>query len=220
VTSREFKERVKRRARRADLAVTPVVLDSFEQYYRFLALWNEKINLTGLPLDPPEDATVDRLLIEPLVAARHLTAATSRAMDIGSGNGSPGIPLAIAHPFEVLRLVESKTRKAVFLTEAVRHLRLRSVIVETARFEQLLPRPDLHENADLVTIRAVRVEARTLMTLQAFVKTGGQLFWFRGAAGPQGPSVPPPLRWSCTHPLVDPEQGRLVVLVKDLVAAR
>ena len=116
-------------------------------------------------------------------------------------------------------MVESKTRKAVFLTEAVRHLGMTGASVETARFEQLLSRPDLHEGADLVTVRAVRVEARTLMTLQAFLRPAGQLFWFRSAVGPVAPSnVPPPLRWTATHTLVDANSSRLVVLSKDLVA--
>jgi 16S rRNA G527 N7-methylase RsmG len=118
-----------------------------------------------------------------------------------------------------MRMVESKTRKAVFLMEAVRHLALDGASVETARFEQLLSRPDLHEAADLVTVRAVRVEARTLMTLQAFLRPAGQLFWFRSAVGPSMPSnIPPPLRWTTTHTLVDANSSRLLVLSKDLVA--
>jgi 16S rRNA G527 N7-methylase RsmG len=118
-------------------------------------------------------------------------------------------------------MVESKTRKAVFLMEAVRHLHMAQAAVETSRFEQLLSRPDLHESADVVTVRAVRVEARTLVTLQAFVKATGQLFWFRGSSGPSEPSgVPPPLRWTATHPLVDANKSRLVILHKDLVVSR
>ena len=66
-------------------------------------------------------------------------------------------------------MVEVKTRKAVFLREAVRALGLRDAEVETSRFEELLPRPELHEALDLVSIRAVRIETRTLNTLQAFL---------------------------------------------------
>lgn len=136
-------------------------------------------------------------------------------MDIGSGSGSPALPMALATPALQLRMVESKTRKAVFLTEACRHLGLVSAQVETARFEQLLARPDLHESADVLTVRAVRVETRVLLTLQAFLKPGGELFWFRGAAGPDAPAnVPPPLRWRTTHPLVDTQHGRLAILTK------
>jgi 16S rRNA (guanine527-N7)-methyltransferase len=221
VTSREFKERLARRARRADVQVSPSLADSLEQYYRLLALWNQKINLTALPLAQPEDETFDRLMVEPLVAARYLPSDPVIAIDIGSGNGSPGIPLALACPSLAMRMVESKTRKAVFLTEAIRHLHLAGAAVETARFEQLLSRPDLHEGADLVTVRAVRVEAKTLMTLQAFLKPTGQLFWFRSASGPREPSnVPPPLRWAASHALLESNSSHLVVLSKDLVATR
>jgi 16S rRNA (guanine527-N7)-methyltransferase len=219
VTSREFNERLMRRARRVDVQIAPALAGELEQYYRLLMLWNVKINLTALPLSPPGDDTFDRLLIEPLVAARHLGPGSVTAIDIGSGSGSPAIPLALAAPGLSMRMVESKTRKAVFLTEVVRHLRITRASVETARFEQLLSRPDLHEGADLVTVRAVRVEARTLMTLQAFLRPAGQLFWFRSAVGPSTPSnVPPPLRWTATHTLVDANSSRLVVLSKDLVA--
>jgi 16S rRNA (guanine527-N7)-methyltransferase len=219
VTSREFNERLRRRARRADVQISPALAGELEQYYRLLMLWNVKINLTALPLSPPGDDTFDRLLVEPLVAARHLPSGRVAAMDVGSGSGSPAIPLALACPALMMRMVESKTRKAVFLTEAVRHLQIAGASVETARFEQLLSRPDLHESADLVTVRAVRVEARTLMTLQAFLRPSGQLFWFRSATGPSTPSnVPPPLRWTATHTLLDANSSRLVVLSKDQVA--
>jgi 16S rRNA (guanine527-N7)-methyltransferase len=221
VTSREFRERLIRRARRVDVQVSQALAGSLEQYYRLLALWNPKINLTGLPLSPPEDQTFDRLLVEPLVAARFLPVGDLVGIDVGSGSGSPAIPIALACPSMRMRMVESKTRKAVFLAEAVRHLPLPHASVETARFEELLSRPDLHEGADVLTVRAVRVEARTLMTLQAFLKPTGELFWFRSAIGPAVPSnIPPPLRWNRTHPLVEANSSRLVVLSKDLLASR
>ena len=221
MTSREFNERLTRRARRMDVQVSPALVESLEHYYRLLALWNPKINLTGLPLTPPEDETFDRLLVEPLVAARYLPSNSLQVIDIGSGSGSPAIPLALACPGLTMRMVESKTRKAVFLTEAVRHLHIPSASVETARFEQLLSRPDLHEAADLLTVRAVRVEARTLMTFQAFLKPSGRLFWFRSAAAPTRPSsVPPPFRWRANHRLVEANGSWWVGLSKDLVASR
>lgn len=111
-------------------------------------------------------------------------------------------------------MVESKTRKAVFLTEAVRHLGIPDAHVETARFESLLTRSDLHEAADLLLIRAVRVEIRTLLSLQAFMRPQARLFWFRGPAGPDQPDVPPPLAWVATHPLVESLRSRLTVLEK------
>ena len=60
-----------------------------------------------------------------------------------------------------------------FLREAIRQLALYDCVVETARYEELLTRPDLHEAMDVVTVRAVRVELRVLMSLQAFARPGG-----------------------------------------------
>jgi 16S rRNA (guanine527-N7)-methyltransferase len=215
VKSREFQDRIGRRARRVGVPVPPELGIKLETYYRLLTTWNNKINLTGLELTDPSPETLDRLLIEPMVAARHMPAGAVRMLDIGSGGGSPAIPLALLAPAVSLLMVESKTRKAVFLREAIRALALADADVATARFEELLARPDLHERHDLLTIRAVRVEARVLMSLQAFVKPGGHLFLFRGATGGDlSETVHPPLAWKATYPLIESLRSRLVVLEK------
>lgn len=215
MTSREFQERVGRRAKRAGVPLPPDLGGKLEAYFRLLATWNSTINLTGLDLADPSPDTIDRLLIEPLIAAKHVPAGARRMVDIGSGGGSPAIPLALAHPGLGLLLVESKTRKSVFLREAIRALALPQANVATARFEELLARPDLHEVHDLLTIRAVRVETRVLMSLQAFVKPGGLLMLFRGTAGGDpSETVHPPLYWKSTFPLSEALRSRLILLEK------
>ncbi len=180
-----------------------------------MSAWNRKINLTGLNLSELPPDALDRLLIEPLVAARHVPAGATRMLDVGSGGGSPAIPLALAVPGLRLLMVESKTRKSVFLREAIRTLGLTEADVATARFEELLARPDLHETHDLVTIRAVRIESKVLMTLQAFARPGGSVFLFRGSGGadPFG-ALTPPLTWKATYPLIESLRSRLIVLEK------
>jgi 16S rRNA (guanine527-N7)-methyltransferase len=215
VTSREFQDRVLRRARRVGVPVSPDLGARLEVYYRLLATWNHKINLTGLELTDPTPETLDRLLIEPLVAARHLPSSATQIIDVGSGGGSPAIPLALASPSLRLLMVESKTRKSVFLREAIRFLGLPGADVATARFEELLARPDLHESHDLLTIRAVRIETRMLMSLQAFLRPGGHLFLFRGATGGDlSETIHPPLAWKATYPLIEALRSRLVVMEK------
>ena len=185
-----------------------------------LDTWNAKINLTGTTLSEARPETLDRLLIEPIAAAKFVPAKSSRMLDVGSGNGSPAIPMALAVPRLRLTMIESKTRKSVFLREAIRAVGLNGAEVATARFEELLARPDLHEAHDLLTIRAVRIESRMLQNLQAFVKPGGLLFLFRGA-GPTDPSesVTPPLAWKATYPLIESLRSRLVVLEKRAVGS-
>ena len=215
MNSREFQERLARRARRAGVKLPAELAARLEVYFRLLAIWNTKINLTGLKLSDVSPEALDRLLIEPLVALKHIPVKAARMLDVGSGGGSPAIPLALAVAHSRLLMVESKTRKSVFLREAVRALELTNAEVATTRFEELLSRPDLHEHCDLVTVRAVRVEARVLAGLQAFLRPGGLLFLFRGPAGSDSSdAVTPPLSWRATFPLVESLRSRLVVLEK------
>jgi 16S rRNA (guanine527-N7)-methyltransferase len=214
LTTREFQDRLARRARRASVNLSRDLAAALETYYRLLATWNRKINLSGLGLDDPTPATLDRLLIEPLVAAKHAPAGASRMIDIGSGGGSPAIPLALSLPGVRLLMVESKTRKSVFLKEAARALGMLTAEVASSRYEELLARPDLHEAHDLVTIRAVRLETKVLMSLQAFIKPGGLMFLFRSAGGGDAKNALPPMAWKATYPLVDSLGSRLVVLEK------
>lgn len=229
MTTREFHDRLAKRLRKAHLSADPQVAESLASYYQLLAFWNQKINLTAFSLADAPDEAIDRLLIEPLAAARHLVGGHGHThlavgphphvLDIGSGGGSPAIPLKIAMPGIHLRMVESKTRKSAFLREAVRHLGLSDAEVETARAEELLTRPELHESLDLVTVRAVRIDHKQLVKLQAFLRTGGRILMFRsgtGAGVDAPPSVVPPLVYEATFPLVDALRSRLVVLRKML----
>jgi 16S rRNA (guanine527-N7)-methyltransferase len=216
MNAREFRERLGRRARHANLTISPELMVGLEGYYQLLAKWNARVNLTAFRLAPGgEDEAIDRLLLEPVAAARHLPVDAVTLLDAGSGGGSPAIPLKLAARRLKLRMVEVKTRKAVFLREAVRELQLENTQVETSRFEELLSRPDLHETTDIVSIRAVRSEPKVLITLQAFLRPGGLLFLFRGPGGSDvAEAVTPPLRWNATYPLLDTLRSRLVVLEK------
>ncbi len=216
---REFIDRLTRRARRAGITLDPELGRRLDAYLRVLSIWNAKINLTGFKLTALTPDVIDRLLVEPLVAARYVPAAAVRMLDVGSGGGSPAIPMALALPRMELTMVESKTRKSVFLREAVRVVELAGAEVVNARFEELLARPEHHEAHDLVTIRAVRLEPRTLMTLQAFVKPGGLLFLFRGSTAADPPeTVTPPLGWKATYPLLESARSQLVVLEKHAIS--
>ncbi len=214
MTNREFQVRLARRAKRAGVSVHTELAERLETYFRLLTSWNRKINLTGLNLAEPTPETFDRLLIEPLIAARHVSAAGQRVIDIGSGGGSPAIPMALAVPNIELLMVESKARKAVFLREAIRVLEMSHADVASCRFEELLGRPDLHEAHDLLTIRAVRVEARILMSLQAFLRPGGTMFLFRGPSTMEPETITPPLFKTAIHPLIESLRSRLVILEK------
>lgn len=216
MAARDFRTRLNRRAAKNGLFLPDDLVGKLQAYFELLSRWNQKINLTSLT--NPDEA-IDRLLLEPLVASRYLPAGNVRLMDIGSGGGSPAIPLKLAAPAVDLTMVEVKSRKSAFLREAIRHLDLANALVETARYEELLARPGLHESFGVLTLRAVRVEPRVMFTLQAFLKSGGQMLLFRGSTGPVAPDVVPPLQWVATHPLVDSLMSRLTILQKRAIGA-
>ncbi len=100
-------------------ALTPQQLALLDEHYQLLLRWNQKINLTRIT--SLQDA-VHYHYCESLYLATHLPAGILRIVDIGSGAGFPGIPVAIYRPECSVDLVESHQRKAVFLREAARKL--------------------------------------------------------------------------------------------------
>lgn len=96
--------------------LTPDQVASLEAHYSLLEKWNRKLNLTSIRR--MEDAVV-RHYAESLFLGMRLPAGVS-VVDIGSGAGFPGIPMAVLRPECSFTLVESHQRKAVFLKEATR----------------------------------------------------------------------------------------------------
>lgn len=212
LNQREVAERLRLRAARAQLDVSGQLLDNLVSYIGLLHRWNARVNLTGL--DAGDDG-LDRLIVEPLAAARHVSIPSPRIIDIGSGGGSPAIPLRLALRGSSLLMVEARARKAAFLREAIRHLGLAATAVEARRFEELASRAPLTGAFDLVTLRAVRVDAAVRRNLQTFLRNGGDLFLFTGARDEeQVAAAEPPLVRRATCPLVESLGSRLVVLRK------
>jgi 16S rRNA (guanine527-N7)-methyltransferase len=202
--------RVERRLARLGARVSAFQLAQLVDYLLLLERWNERMNLTAL--DDPDEA-VDRLICEPIIAAASIDQGAVTLVDVGSGGGSPAVPLKIARPELFLTMVEVKTRKSVFLREVVRHLGLASCVVETGRFEHVLAAPVRDGSVDVVSIRAVRAETEQLRLFGEVLRPGGQQLWF--LSGSQvTPVVPPPLQVEREVPLVESLRSRLLMIRK------
>jgi 16S rRNA (guanine527-N7)-methyltransferase len=191
VSPRDLALRIGARLALAGLTVPAEAQVSLAAYLELLGRWNQKINLTAYTLAPPSDEAIDRLIVEPVAAAPRVPLDARLLLDVGSGGGSPALPLRIMLPRLRVVLVESKVRKCAFLREAARQLGLGAVEVENHRLEELLARRDLHEASDVVTVRAVRADAALWAAAQAFVRPGGRLFWFTTSAAPAASDVRP-----------------------------
>ncbi|MEO6235666.1 MAG: RsmG family class I SAM-dependent methyltransferase [Vicinamibacterales bacterium] len=169
--------RLRARADSFGLQLTGSLEARLVAYFDLLFHWNSRINLTSLT-DP--DAAIDRLLLEPLAAARELEP-HPELLDLGSGGGSPAIPLALALNARRLVMVESKSRKAAFLREAARVVEL-AAVVETARFEDVAGHGKHNGQMSLVSVRAVRMDLAALVTTRAFLKPAGRVALFTPTA--------------------------------------
>ncbi len=105
-------------------------------YLALLNKWNKAYNLTAVR-DPAE--MVSRHLLDSLSVVPHAEPGGSRWLDVGSGGGMPGIPLAILFPERHFTLLDSNGKKTRFLTQAKLELKLANVEVIHSRVEQFKP---------------------------------------------------------------------------------
>jgi len=177
LVDKAFRERLRERAESAGLSLDLTQMGHFERYFRLLRHWNRTINLTALPLAGLPDRTLDRLFIEPLQAAQFVDDVPLLWFDLGSGGGSPAIPLKIMRPLSRLRMVESRSRKAAFLSEVVRSLTLTTTEVLPIRIEELV-RSAPAGQGDLLTIRAIKIEEGLVQAAAGLLRLGGRLLLF------------------------------------------
>lgn len=168
-------------------------------HVRLLLAWNEAINLTAIrdQIAIAREHVVDSLTVVPLLADRPERA----ILDLGSGGGFPGLPLAIALRAERVLLVESVGKKARFLATVVDALELRPRVgVAATRAETLARDPHHRGRWPVVTARAVGPLAELLELAAPLSPSGGILVaWKRrrddGDRGDGGPTVGTPGEW-------------------------
>lgn len=129
---------------RGIVALSPAQIAALEAHYELLLRWNKTLNLTTIT---SLGEAVERHYCESLFLGTHLPAGNLRVVDIGSGAGFPGFPVAILRPDCTVALVESHQRKAVFLREASRKVGNIRVIAKRAE--------DVDEEFDHLISRAV-----------------------------------------------------------------
>lgn len=149
------------------LSVSPEQIEQLVAYVDLLEKWNRAYNLTAIR-DRRE--IVDRHLIESLSIAPFLSG--DSRVDVGTGAGLPGIPLAIIEPSVHYVLLDSNGKKTRFLSEVKRALALSNINVETTRVESW--RPDRH--FDAVVTRAFADLGTTLERVDHLMGPQGMLF--------------------------------------------
>ena len=143
-------------------------------YLALLAKWNRTYNLTAIR-EPERMIThhvLDALAVMPHLPQR----AGLRVLDVGSGGGVPGIPLAIARPDWRVVMLDSNHKKTAFLQQAVIELGLGNAEAVTARVEDYTPAAPF----DVVISRAFADLATFADTSARHLAPGGQLVAMKG----------------------------------------
>lgn len=123
------------------------VAEQFAAYYELLQHWNARLNLTSIR---SAEAVLQHHFLECIFCAQQLPAGVRNALDYGSGAGLPGIPIGLCRPEIHVTLAESQGKKASFLREAVRSLRINGEVY-SGRVEEM----SAERHFDVVTLRAV-----------------------------------------------------------------
>ncbi|MBZ5534902.1 MAG: 16S rRNA (guanine(527)-N(7))-methyltransferase RsmG [Acidobacteriia bacterium] len=146
-------------------------IEQVERYTQLLEKWNAKINLTRI-------VEVRRIYEEhfgeSFYLSRFLPGLCRSLLDVGSGAGFPGIALKILNPRLSLTLVESSTRKVLFLDEVISTLGMASeASVIQARFQQFVEEGE--GNFDAATVRGVKISQDLIDCFNAVLRPGGRL---------------------------------------------
>lgn len=165
------------------LSVTPQQLEQFEKYYGLLLNYNTRMNLTALT--KPDEVAVKHFL-DCVSLLKHLEIpASSKVIDVGSGAGFPGLPIAILRPDLRLTLLDSLNKRVEFLQVCAQELGLAHVVCIHGRAEDAAQNPDYREQFDFVVARAV-ANMRTLCEYcLPFLRIGGCFAAMKGPSGVQ-----------------------------------
>lgn len=173
------KERLKNGLEKMGIAADETALDRFEAFHTILDEYNARMDLTAV-LD--EDERVDRHDLDSAAPLAHgLLMPGAKVIDVGTGAGFPGMPLAIARPDLKVTLLDSQRKRCDFLSAVCDELKLPNVTVLHARAEDGA-RGALREQMDVAVARAVAPLNVLAEYLLPYVRVGGRMLCWKGPA--------------------------------------
>jgi 16S rRNA (guanine527-N7)-methyltransferase len=186
------------------VTTTALLCDQIRIYIELLLRWNQKTSLTTIT-DPSEILRFhfgESFLAVATIPIRH-----GRLADVGSGAGFPAVPIRMVSDEVSAILIESNQKKATFLAEIVRELRLANVDVRRCRME------DVHLNdarVDFVTARAIGIDEDFLNWSRYALNPAGSLVLWLGDADVT--RISRKSGWNWAHPTRIPQSERRFIL--------
>ena len=175
-----FEEILAARADEAGIPLTAEQIGQFSVYNEMLLDWNTRMNLTALTA--PEDVAVKHIIDSLTAYDAALFDGARTLIDVGTGAGLPGIPLAVYAPHLTVTLLDSLNKRVRFLTEVTAAMGLPNVRCIHARAEEAARTAEHRAAYDIVVSRAVARLPVLLEYTLPFVRVGGTLLALKGRA--------------------------------------
>lgn len=176
----EFFQLMKEASLEAGIDFSEHKYNQFIKYMRLLQEWNEKINLTAITED---EEIVKKHFIDCIKAFKsEAIKNANNIIDVGTGAGFPGLPIAIMNPNVQVTLLDSLNKRINFLNLVVEELGLKNVKTIHSRAEDGARNKELREKFDVATSRAVANMAVLSEYCLPYVKVKGYFVALKGPA--------------------------------------
>ena len=173
----EFKNKMIELAKKIDIELCDQDIEKFYNYMNLLLEWNEKINLTAIT---EVDDIILKHFIDSITVLKYINK-NEKIVDVGTGAGFPGIPIAILKPNCEITLLDSLNKRILFLQAVIRNINLKNTITIHSRAEDFGQDTKIREKYDISISRAVANLATLVEYLLPLVKIGGKCICMKGA---------------------------------------
>ena len=172
-----FKRKLMEKAKAINIEMNNEQEEKFYKYMKLLIEWNEKINLTAIT---EENEIILKHFIDSLTVLKYINQ-TDRIIDVGTGAGFPGIPIAIMMPNTKITLLDSLNKRINFLNDVIKELELKNIETIHSRSEDCGKDISKREYYDIAIARAVANLTTLSEYLLPFVKIGGKMICMKGS---------------------------------------
>ena len=160
--------------------LTEEQIRQFEAYRAGVLEWNEKVNLTAIT--DPEEFEMKHFADSVMSAGNDIMKNAKKIIDVGTGGGFPGIPLAILFPEKQFTLMDSLGKRIKIIDQLAKEIGINNVELVHARAEDLAKKKEYREQYDVCVSRAVANLATLSEYCIPFVKIGGYFAPYKTAA--------------------------------------
>jgi 16S rRNA (guanine527-N7)-methyltransferase len=160
------------------IILTKEQIEQLKRYYNELLYWNSKVNLISRK---DEEYFLDRHILHSLSILKYIEIPPkSNCLDVGTGGGLPGIPLAIANPEINMLLVDSIAKKMKITSMMAKHTELKKLNTICERVELLSNNKDYKNKFDFVFARAVTDTSKIIGWVKDLIKPKGKIVLLKG----------------------------------------